>query len=218
MQQLGRSLLLRLLTLLARGRLAYNDAIGATIEPEDPESMNRIWRHIVLIALLLSIGTIATAEIHAAPFQGKVVDAETGEPLEGTVIVAVWYRPVFGLCMDSCTTYHDAAEAVADAGGNFSIDLSMGWLAIRRTIVIYKPGYHAPGYFTYPWIHSADGPQPSNGEIIRLIKIKRRDDPRVNESSIGWCTDTYDNRWCVPQRKVRNYIRLFELEQKIQGY
>ena len=119
--------------------------------------------------------------------------------------------------MDSCTTYYDATEAVADARGNFSIDISMGLLAVSRTIIVYKPGYHAPGYFTYPWIHSADSPQPADGETIRLIKIKRKNEPNIGNSSIGYCTGSSDNQWCVPQHKIRNYIRLHEHERKVQG-
>jgi hypothetical protein len=175
----------------------------------------RIW--IVLPIILMGVFLTMTT-VHAAPFQGRVVDAETGDPLEGTVIVVRWDRRVFGLCMDSCTEYYDATEAVTDAQGNFSIDISMGWIAVRRSIKIYKPGYHEPGYLTYPWVHSAEGPQPSNGEIIRLIKKKRRNEPQLGGSSISWCTGASDSAWCVPQRKVRNYIRLFEQYNKLQGY
>jgi hypothetical protein len=172
---------------------------------------------IVLPIILMGIFLTVNA-VRAAPFQGRVVDAETGEPLEGTVIVAVWYRRVFYPCMDGCTTYHDAVEAVTDAQGRFSIDISARILSNDRKIVFYKPGYHAPGYLTYPWTRATSGPQPSNGAIIRLIKIKRRDDTRVSDLNVGYCTETYDGNWCVPQRKVRNYIRLFEQYNKIQGY
>lgn len=74
------------------------------------------------------------------PYKGKVIDLETGEPIEGAVVAGVWY-----LTHRFC----DAKEAVTDNNGEFVLPkgscfsfwpfTEMG----RAEVVVFKPGYLA---------------------------------------------------------------------------
>ena len=56
---------------------------------------------------------------HAAgPWRGQVVDAETGQPIEGVVVVAVWERLSPGV-IHQARAFHDVDEVVTDADGRF---------------------------------------------------------------------------------------------------
>jgi hypothetical protein len=175
------------------------------------------WSRTVILLLVLISCALFAGETHAAILQSKVVDAETNEPLEGTVVVVVWRRPVFSLCMDSCSTFHDAVETVTDAEGNFAVDISMGLLANDRKITIYKPGYYLPNSTAFPWLFSESAPPPNESRVIRLIKA-----PSLLAESKGYaysfmvCSPNESTRFCVPPSKVKRYIQLRELVARIQ--
>ena len=172
---------------------------------------------VIIYFLIFAADTfLFAAEVHGTILQSKVVDAETNESLEGTVVVVVWTRRVFSLCMDSCSTFHDATETVADAQGNFTLDISTRWLANDRKITIYRPGYFSPNYDEYPWLFSDRDPPPNKNHVIRLRKA-----PSLSAQSKGYtnsvrvCSPTESDRFCVPASKVERYIQLLELVARI---
>jgi hypothetical protein len=74
-----------------------------------------------LLACLLAALAPATGpdDAHAAgPWRGQVVDAETGQPIEGVVVVAVWERLSPGV-IHQARAFHDVDEVVTDAEGRF---------------------------------------------------------------------------------------------------
>ena len=85
------------------------------------------------------------------PYPGKVIDAETGDPIAGVVVLAEWYRrpTIFGSMHD---TFYDAREVVTDANGDYTMP-SMG-LRFLSTLnlprfLFFKAGYEYLG--PYPW-------------------------------------------------------------------
>ena len=85
--------------------------------------------------------------VWGGPWFGKIVDYDTGEPLENAVVVAIWERTVPGIG-DSVEYFHKAKEAVTDADGNFRINsffpinLFPLITSINRPyFVVFKPGY-----------------------------------------------------------------------------
>ncbi len=173
---------------------------------------------LTLVVFILGANIALTTAVEATTLKSKVVDAETNEPIEGAVVVVVWMRPVFFPCMDSCSTFHDAAETVTDAQGNFSIDISMGLLANERKISIYRPGYYRPGYSTAPWLTSRDDPPSAESQVVRLIKAPSlQDDSKGYSYTPNICSENETIRqWCVPPQKVKRYSQLRELVFRIQ--
>jgi len=71
------------------------------------------------------------------PYKGKVIDLETGEPIEGAVVAAVWT-----LTHRFC----DAKETVTDKNGEFVLPKGScfsfwPFTEISTEVVVFKPGY-----------------------------------------------------------------------------
>jgi hypothetical protein len=94
----------------------------------------------------------------AGPSQAQLVDADTKEPLEGAVVVAVWWKATRTLGGPS-EEYHDSVELLTDPQGRFRVEArtfhSLNPLVFFRgpDFLIFKPGYGRavwPGYETLP--------------------------------------------------------------------
>lgn len=131
---------------------------------------------IGLILILLLIVMLAHASDRT--YRGKVVDADTKEPIEGAVAVAIW-RQSKGTMTGPTTRFKDSKETLTDKHGEWSIvgpegyenKMISGFLHIMGVFVtespvfiIYKPGYRTrsmPGYFeAYPYVdrkHNIEG-------------------------------------------------------------
>lgn len=173
--------------------------------------------HLALFILTLIVTITWSVEVGAIVLESKVVDAETNEPIENAIVVVVWRRFVFVPCMDSCSTFHDAVETLTDTEGNFTVDISMGWLANDRKITVYRPGYYLPTYTAYPWFFSESDPPPNESRVTRLVKapaLSAESKGHVNYLSV--CSLNESSRFCVPQSKVKRYLQLRELVGRIQ--
>lgn len=103
-------------------------------------------------------------------FRGKLIDAETLQPIEGAVVVAVW-RKTKAFLIASTTDFKDAKETLTDKNGEWSITGPEGqdvpdWpeplyvVGLRHItgspeIIYYKPGYRSTtrgGFSAYPYI------------------------------------------------------------------
>lgn len=103
---------------------------------------------IVLICLLVIAGDweIASGAEFAdfGPYQGKVIDAETKDPIEGAVVFVEWYEVHFF----AGSTFIDAQETLTDKNGEFYLSgiwIFNPWkrLGSEGRLVIYKSGYQA---------------------------------------------------------------------------
>ena len=98
-----------------------------------------------IVALLF----IPTSGCYAkGPWRGKVVDAETKQPIEGAAVVAVWIRET-GTPAGTDTGFVDAAETLTDKTGDFEIPSKrfLSIIGIRHIkgpfFTFYKPGFSA---------------------------------------------------------------------------
>ena len=106
---------------------------------------------MAMIALVLAVeGCTITQKF--GPFYGKVVDAETGDPIQGAV-VAVWFQTESGTFGGTVYSVADAVETLTDANGEFRIPphrinlfrMMASW-DDECQVSIFKPGYGAyPG-------------------------------------------------------------------------
>lgn len=102
-------------------------------------------KRILIILAIFSMSFIFTPHAHAE-FKGKVVDAVTGKPIEGAVVLMYWYR----ICLHHFATeeFFDAEETLADHSGMFEIKgHKVNWNPLCRIdtphFYIYKAGYKA---------------------------------------------------------------------------
>lgn len=115
--------------------------------------MKRILMGLSLASvLLLAEAPLATA---AGPWRAQIVDAETKQPLDGVIVLAVWWKRIRGLGGAS-QDYYDSEEVLTDQEGRFTIAprtfFSLNPLAFFTgpEFVFFKPGYGRevwPGWY-----------------------------------------------------------------------
>lgn len=85
-------------------------------------------------------------------YQGRIIDADTGAPVEGVVVLGTWFR-VYPNVAGASHEFYDARETVTNKNGEFSIP-GMGLKLFSNVeemdVLIFKSGYEYLG--TMPWI------------------------------------------------------------------
>ena len=100
---------------------------------------------IGFVVVLLCL--ISSACVHTdGPYRGKVVELETGKPIEGAVVAARWTIEPFVHTERIC----DAKETVTDKNGEF--ELPKGSCTSHPLAQMYGPYVvvFKPGYLAYP--------------------------------------------------------------------
>jgi len=150
------------------------------------------------------------------PYRGKVVDAETKDPLVGAVVLVYWQRLAPGIGHGPAEGFLDAEEVLTDANGEFVVgknppaSLIPGTWVSDPYITIFTPGY---GYF--PGYHVAPPRPPTGykgllqkmekeGVIIELPRLKSGEERRKVVQELGLTG--------VPDHKKPILIRLRDLE------
>jgi hypothetical protein len=121
-----------------------------------------------------------------APFKGKVVDAETKQPIAGAVVLAVYESTAYTLAGDVGVIV-DGRETLTDENGEFRLPRKRRWLVLRRgypegQLTIFKPGYGA-----FPWHERTTAvgenkawPSPGKHILYELPKLHTITDRRDN--------------------------------------
>ena len=120
---------------------------------------------LILFLLFGIIGCYAT-------ITGTVVDSETGEPIEGSVVLVEWTKTkgLPGL------TYHEVykiIEVITDKDGRFTISGTYSPLVDTPEVVIYKKGFIAwRNDFIFPGFKKRTDFKYKSGVVIKLEKFK----------------------------------------------
>lgn len=124
--------------------------------------------------------------LHLDPFSGKVIDANTKEPIEGAAVLAVYHKEVPGIA-GSNTYSIDAQEILTDEKGEFNIPETKRWFVINRgytegNLTIFKPGY---GVFPDHERSNAIGekkswPPPGKYILYEIPKLKSLEERKNN--------------------------------------
>lgn len=145
----------------------------------------------ISLVMLLTSGCAFATRIDG-PYKGKVIDADTREPIEGVVVLGTWSRetPTAG---GAVHTYYDAQETVTDKNGEFEIK-GQGLLIMSNIIpmdvLIFKAGYEYDsgpwrGLTGRGWIGNEESYDPvSKTKVTRpvfdpKIKVKREGDKAI---------------------------------------
>lgn len=132
-----------------------------------------------LMALLFGLGSCAASQSPTVGYyRGQVVDADTGEPLPGVIVVFLWYGDVYSPVTKRITTkeFHKVTEVLTDIFGHFEVSAAPESesgpfiVEVRRT----DPIFFLPGYLLdYKAQNAGD---PLLGPTI--IYLKRAKNPR----------------------------------------
>jgi len=109
---------------------------------------------VIIITVLIVLNSLCTVEakerfIYSKPaFQGRMIDNETKEPIEGVVVVAVYWEN-YSFCLNPGGCSPEIAgvrETLTDKKGEFHIKPFTTWMGpwgytARTDFIIYKPGY-----------------------------------------------------------------------------
>jgi hypothetical protein len=154
---------------------------------------------VVIVVLLIAVLHFADAKT----FKGRVIDADTKEPIEGAVVVAYWYKAIATIAGES-TTLKDVKECLTDKNGKWSITGPKGrppghgpipplslFISYTRepVFIVFKPGYcSVPKGFSIDAcrnrIRIIGGKDEGVGEggTLELPKLTNREDRWRNES------------------------------------
>lgn len=110
-------------------------------------NINSMKVFIIACAMMLFGGCMPFMQFDTS-YKGRVVDADTGEPIEGAAVAVEWaiYRLPF-----EWPDYCDTVETVTDKDGHFKTP--WGWcLDFWPMLHIEKPSFHIykPGFDSYP--------------------------------------------------------------------
>lgn len=150
-----------------------------------------------------------------APFEGKVIDTATKEPIEGAVVLGVYYFTTYTIVAGSNSYVEDGQETVTDENGEFELPRTRRWFVRRRgypdgKLVIFKPGY---GVFPRHEKSVAVGfnkgwPPPGKYVVYELPKLHTTDEREKN------LPNSYSE---IPIDYKKIYIRLINLERTTLG-
>lgn len=170
-----------------------------------------VW--VLVFGLLLS--PLATASLYGKDlpgfmtYRGRVVDAETSEPIEGAVVVAYWERCWPGLGAGTLCDVDWIKESMTDEKGEWSITGPKGVLypSIARQVLgflvrwtrppfflVYKPGYYKwggdfytpRGFLALPYIGATT-------DVRGIVIIDNEEVKIPTEPEKRCCMDTKDD-------------------------
>lgn len=119
--------------------------------------MRKTIGQLMMMCLLLTV-FVGCAHYSQGPWIGKVIDSETKQPIEGAVVVAVWYEG-YASIPEGTSRLKAAKETLTDSGGMFKIDkqsyfsILPGGMIYEPNITIFKAGY---GYFPAQHVYPKD--------------------------------------------------------------
>ena len=111
----------------------------------------------IAIVVLIAAYHLGWIIYHKPPFHGRVIDAETKEPIEGAVVVAIYNAfPIIHLPGGGSDIKIGVQEVLTDKKGEFYVPsyttiIFPLWARAGVNFVIYKPGYGSwPGLNVKP--------------------------------------------------------------------
>lgn len=118
------------------------------------------------------------------PYRGRVIDAETKQPLAGAVVVARWDRDIAQIVQSTAYLY-EVCEVLTDANGEFvlqaeDVERHPPPRTLRPIFVIFFPGYRA-----YPFVQQTlqgvtGGNFEGAGATVEMPPLKTREERRKN--------------------------------------
>ena len=141
-----------------------------------------------MLLLMMLLPTAACAGPKSGKsISGKVIDAETGQPIEGAIILVEWTKTHgFG---NTYTTSEKVAEVLSDNNGIVNIPGYDVRFVNDPDITIYKPGYVAwSNQWIFPDTRKRTDFEWKDGYAFILEKFKEGYSYVKHESFISFCS------------------------------
>lgn len=168
------------------------------------------WLIFLLVFFIPSPADSAYLVFKGGPLQGKIIDAETGAPIEGVVFLAVWERKVIHPA-GALTEFLEAKEAVTNKEGEFYIPSFIGFSLNPFTFIagpyftIFWPGYRVKEIRVTP----EGGKEFKDPTVVEMQGLKTRGE-RLNLRRMI-------RPLGVPNEKMPNLLQLLQQEDKNLG-
>lgn len=143
---------------------------------------------ILLVLIIFPVSAHCAITKEFGPYSGKVIDAETKEPIEGAGVLVVFYTESYGPA-GAVTHYADALETLTDKNGEFEFTSHRitlfrplhGWVRYGY-FTIFKPGYGCyPLHKDVKPMFVPNGSLPENKQItIELPRLKKTQERLMN--------------------------------------
>jgi hypothetical protein len=182
---------------------------------------------ILFNTAVLFMASISCAHYSRGPWAGRVIDAETKEPIEGAAVLAAWEES-YALPPGGGTALIKVVETRTDKEGNFKISAKSffamlpGGEIYGPHIIIYKPRYKVIDHTEYG-MHisknkSHEYPKGWKGyfekpdAVVELTKFKTR------EERIKNLPDSTPFSGDMDEKKIKFYIHLINIERIELGF
>lgn len=167
---------------------------------------------LVLIAIVLFIIFWPCAFLSS--YKGKVIDADTKEPIEGAAVLVV-YSNFYPSIAGSISSTGDAQETLTDKNGEFKIPWKINLYGDAKFIpdgevIIFKPGYGVlPSHKRSTAVgENKSWPPAFKYVLYEIPKLKTREEMRSNLPS----------RPEIPHEKMITFVRLINEERTNLGF
>jgi len=147
---------------------------------------------VLIAAVLFAIIT----QSHAAEYKGRIVDADTGEPIEGVVVLIGWRST---LLHSSYREIYDVKEILSDKDGEFKISDHKVNLNPLRTIdeppelTIFKGGYqNVIGFWDYKYFKKLGFPIDGSKVTFKLKTADRNERLQILREGLLVWPDEYE--------------------------
>jgi len=186
----------------------------------------------IFLAMLLFFWLSVNA--WGATFKGKVIDAETKQPIEGAVVVASWIEER-ATPAGSTSRLKDVKETLTDMNGEWVIEgprgRDMGNITAYFTLLtgtyivnppeflVFKPGYCSwPKGFTIGACRGKIKPEGNDkvaeGETVELPKLTKKEDR--SKSSAIWPSLIESDKESL--KKIKTFLKLLDEENRSLGF
>ena len=169
-----------------------------------------------VLVFALTSGCAGHVVYASGPYRGRVIDAETRQPLVGVVVLAIWYREVPVAPHGPAVDYHDSIELLTDDSGEFTVPEKTHFTLIGKIreprLVIYYPGYAAyPSMKARPQGKEVGAAYEQKVFHVELMKSKTLEERRTNVRDLPVSISD------IPDDKMPNLVRLVNKERQDLG-
>lgn len=166
----------------------------------------------MLFAAVLTVGCGGHVIYPSGPLRGRVVDADTGQPLVGAAVVAAWFLE-HPMAVHGTANAYDVVEVLTDDKGEFVVPhqthVTLVGSVNEPRITIYMPGYGPyPGFQRAP---TGDAVRTAFQEptVVELVRAGTRE-KRLEYLDWAWVSG-------VSEDTIPNFFQLVNGERRLLG-